>query len=210
MLCRSWSNNVNFDCLPSTSNIAESQNAILGAIAHDHIAIYFRSILKMNELLFGNIFAHELGVRLRYYSIDDKARQKRKQRRSAQYMSLHGRAPDTINAGITSTIRDSPILTDSLLALLNDSVDYSTAMNSYVRVPVIDSDNNTEVVELLEVETQDEEHVEPDPDPVTPVVSRRYRKRTKRSLSRQLRDIADGELLPKRKRTSLILNDEYD
>lgn len=79
MLCRCWSSNTNFDSLPTTSNIAESQNAILGTIAHDHISIYFRSILKMDELLFSNIYAHELGVRLRYYSNGDNARRKRKQ-----------------------------------------------------------------------------------------------------------------------------------
>lgn len=86
-------------------------------------------------------------------------------------MSLHGRAPDTLNAGITSSSTDVPILPDSLLSLLYDSVDYSVGYDN-VRIPVLDFSET-----IIDQPEEPDQTVNEGDEPITPIVSRKNRKR---------------------------------
>lgn len=147
MLCRVWSNNPNFERLPNASNIAESQNAVVSRVSHTHMSILFRSILKLDENIFHNVYAHSIGLSLRYYR-NDKTARKNRRNRSVAYMAEQGRAPDTIRAGIVSTGEDSPIIISQTLNRNN--------LRSLVRIPVDDEPNvtDTEPLSMLRMQKQ--------------------------------------------------------
>lgn len=171
------------------------------------------------------MYASSLGVTLRYYRNDSQTRKKRQQRRTPAYKQSHGRAPDSISDGITPSSSDNPILSMSLLEILNDSFEY-TGTDGFIRVPADEahesnSDQNTPTNEVIGIEPDvDPSEIDVEEQEVQmKVVSRKGRRRRRRncsaeavgnedydqiteptenvskSISRQLREISSGEIV---------------